>query len=154
MTPSRLTAEWQIRMQERNMPQYWLMKSEPDVYGWDDLVAEGEGTWDGVKNAQASNNMKAMKKGDQVFFYHSRQGLDVVGIMEVSEEHSPDVTTDPERWVVVKVKPVRKLARPVSLKAMKQNPELEELAILRQSRLSVAPVTEKQWQAILAMAGE
>lgn len=136
------------------MPQYWLMKSEPDVYGWDDLVAEGEGTWDGVKNAQASNNMKAMKKGDQVFFYHSRQGLDVVGIMEVSEEHSPDVTTDPERWVVVKVKPVRKLARPVSLKAMKQNPELEELAILRQSRLSVAPVTEKQWQAILAMAGE
>ena len=136
------------------MPQHWLMKSEPDVYGWDDLVAEGEGTWDGVKNAQASNNMRAMKKGDQVFFYHSRQGLDVVGIMEVSEEHSPDVTTDPERWVVVKVKPVRKLARPVSLKAMKQNPELEELAILRQSRLSVAPVTEKQWLAILAMAGE
>jgi len=136
------------------MPQYWLMKSEPDVYGWDDLVAEGEGTWDGVKNAQASNNMKAMKKGDQVFFYHSREGLEVVGIMEVSEEHSPDVTTDPDRWVVVKVKPVRKLARPVSLKAMKQNPELEELAILRQSRLSVAPVTEKEWQAILAMAGE
>ncbi|MDM8012047.1 MAG: EVE domain-containing protein [Parasphingorhabdus sp.] len=136
------------------MPQYWLMKSEPDVYGWDDLVAEGEGTWDGVKNAQASNNMKAMQKGDQVFFYHSRTGLDVVGIMEVSEEHSPDVTTDPDRWVVVKVKPVRKLASPVSLKAMKQNPELEELAILRQSRLSVAPVTEKEWQAILAMAGE
>tara|TARA_R110002033_G_scaffold48042_4_gene93987 strand:+ start:23723 stop:24148 length:426 start_codon:yes stop_codon:yes gene_type:complete len=141
-------------MQERNMSQYWLMKSEPDVYGWDDLVAEGEGTWDGVKNAQASNNMKAMKKGDQVFFYHSREGLEVVGIMEVSEEHSPDVTTDPDRWVVVKVKPVRKLASPVSLKAMKQNPELEELAILRQSRLSVAPVTEKEWQAILAMAGE
>ena len=98
--------------------------------------------------------MKAMKKGDQVFFYHSRQGLDVVGIMEVSEEHSPDVTTDPERWVVVKVKPVRKLARPVSLKAMKQNPELKDLAILKQSRLSVAPVTASEWQAILAMAGE
>jgi len=141
-------------MQERNMPQYWLMKSEPDVYGWDDLVAEGEGTWDGVKNAQASNNMKAMNKGDQVFFYHSREGLEVVGIMEVSEEHSPDVTTDPDRWVVVKVKPVRKLASPVSLKAMKQNPELEDMAILKQSRLSVAPVTEKEWQAILAMAGE
>jgi predicted RNA-binding protein with PUA-like domain len=136
------------------MPQYWLMKSEPDVYGWDDLVAEGEGTWDGVKNAQASNNMKAMKKGDQVFFYHSREGLEVVGIMEVSEEHSPDVTTDPERWVVVKVKPVRKLARPVSLKAMKQNPALKNLAIIKQSRLSVAPVTESEWQAILAMAGE
>jgi predicted RNA-binding protein with PUA-like domain len=135
------------------MPQYWLMKSEPDSYGWDDLVAEGEGTWDGVKNAQASNNMKAMKKGDQVFFYHSRQGLDVVGIMEVSEEHSPDVSTDPERWVVVKVKPVRKLARPVPLKAMKQNPELQDLAIIRQSRLSVAPVTESEWDVILAMGG-
>ena len=134
------------------MPQYWLMKSEPDTYGWDDLVAEGEGTWDGVKNAQASNNIKAMKKGDQVFFYHSRQGLDVVGIMEVSEEHSPDVTTDPDRWVVVKVKPVRKLDKPVSLKAMKQNPELENLAILRQSRLSVAPVTKREWEAILAMS--
>ncbi|MEO9599745.1 EVE domain-containing protein [Parasphingorhabdus sp.] len=136
------------------MPQYWLMKSEPDEYGWDDLVAEGEGTWDGVKNAQASNNMKAMKKGDQVFFYHSRQGLEVVGIMEVSEEHSPDVTTDPDRWVVVKVKPVRKLAKPVSLKAMKQNPALEDLAIIKQSRLSVAPVTESEWQAILEMGRE
>ena len=134
------------------MPHYWLMKSEPDTYGWDDLVAEGEGTWDGGKNAQASNNLKAMKKGDQVFFYHSRTGLDVVGIMEVSEEHSPDVTTDPERWVVVKVKPVRKLARPVPLKAMKQNPELKDLAIIRQTRLSVAPVTESEWAAILAMS--
>ena len=136
------------------MPHYWLMKSEPDTYGWDDLVAEGEGTWDGVKNAQASNNMKAMKKGDQVFFYHSREGLEVVGIMEVSEEASPDVTTDPERWVVVKVKPVCKLAKPVPLKAMKQDPALKDLAILKQSRLSVAPVTASEWQAILAMAGE
>ncbi|MGB5484625.1 EVE domain-containing protein [Parasphingorhabdus sp.] len=136
------------------MPQYWLMKSEPDEYGWDDLIAEGEGTWDGVKNAQASNNMKAMNKGDQVFFYHSRQGLEVVGIMEVSEEHSPDVTTDPERWVVVKVKPVRKLDKPVPLKEMKQNPELKDLAILRQTRLSVAPVTASEWAAILSMAGE
>ena len=134
------------------MAQYWLMKSEPDEYGWDDLVAEGEGTWDGVKNAQASNNMKAMTKGDQVFFYHSRQGLEVVGIMEVSEEATPDVTTDPERWVVVKVKPVRKLAKPVSLKAMKQNPKLKDLAIIRQSRLSVAPVSKSEWDAILAMA--
>ncbi len=142
------------KKKERAMPQYWLMKSEPDEYGWDDLVAEGEGTWDGVKNAQASNNMKAMIKGDQVFFYHSRQGLEVVGIMEVSEEHSPDVTTDPERWVVVKVKPVRKLGKPVPLKAMKQNPKLKELAIIRQSRLSVAPVTKSEWDAILAMAGE
>ncbi|MEP2989921.1 MAG: EVE domain-containing protein [Parasphingorhabdus sp.] len=134
------------------MPQYWLMKSEPDEYGWDDLIAEKEGIWDGVKNAQASNNMKAMKKGDQVFFYHSRQGLEVVGIMEVSEEHSPDVTTDPERWVVVKVRPVRKLDKAVPLKAMKQNPKLKDLAIIRQTRLSVAPVTANEWEEILAMA--
>jgi len=132
----------------------WLMKSEPDEYGWDDLVAEKEGIWDGVKNAQASNNMKAMKKGDQVFFYHSRQGLEVVGIMEVSEEHSPDVTTDPERWVVVKVKSVRKLDQPVPLKAMKQNPKLKDLAILRQTRLSVASVRESEWKEILKMGGD
>lgn len=136
------------------MAQYWLMKSEPDEYGWDDLVAEKEGIWDGVKNAQASNNMKAMKKGDQIFFYHSRQGLEVVGIMEVSEEYSPDVTTDPDRWVVVKVKPVRKLDKAVPLKAMKQNPKLKDLAIIRQTRLSVAPVTVGEWEEILAMAGE
>ncbi len=133
------------------MPQYWLMKSEPDEYGWDDLVAEKEGIWDGVKNAQASNNMKAMKKGDQVFFYHSRQGLEVVGIMEVTEEHFPDVTTDPDRWVVVKVKPVRKLDKAVPLKAMKLNSKLKDLAIIRQFRLSVAPVTESEWSAILEM---
>lgn len=136
------------------MSQYWLMKSEPDEYGWDDLVAEKEGIWDGVKNAQASNNMKAMKKGDQVFFYHSRQGLEIVGIMEVTEEHSPDITTDPDRWVVVKVKPVRKLENTVSLKAMKQNPKLANLAIIRQTRLSVAPVTEDEWSVILEMAGD
>ncbi|GAB5489196.1 MAG: EVE domain-containing protein [Parasphingorhabdus sp.] len=135
------------------MPQCWLMKSEPEEYGWDDLIAEKEGIWDGVKNAQASNNMKAMKKGDHVFFYHSRQGLEVVGIMEVSEEHSPDVTTDPERWVVVKVKPVRKLEKAVPLKEMKQNPKLKDLAIIRQTRLSVAPVTEGEWDAILEMGG-
>ena len=136
------------------MAQYWLMKSEPDEYGWDDLVAEKEGIWDGVKNAQASNNLKAMNKGDQVFFYHSRQGLEVVGIMEVTAEYFPDITTDPDRWVAVKVKPVRKLAKGVPLKEMKQNPALKDLAIIRQTRLSVAPVTSAEWDAILAMAGE
>ena len=134
------------------MSQYWLMKSEPDEYGWDDLIAEKEGIWDGVKNAQASNNMKAMKMGDQVFFYHSRQGLEIVGIMEVTEEHFPDVTTDPDRWVVVKVKPMRKLEKAVPLKAMKQNPKLKDLAIIRQTRLSVAPVTDSEWNAILEMS--
>lgn len=133
------------------MPNYWLMKSEPEEYGWDDLVAEKEGTWDGVKNAQASNNMKAMKKGDQVFFYHSRQGLEVVGIMEVSEEQFPDPFDDTGRWIAVKVKPVRKLDKPVPLKAMKQNPKLADLAIIRQTRLSVAPLTKAEWDEILAM---
>jgi len=135
------------------MPQYWLMKSEPDEYGWDDLIAEKEGVWDGVKNAQASNNMKAMKKGDLVFFYHSRQGLEIVGIMEVSAEHFPDPFDDTGRWVAVKVKPVRKLAKAVTLKEMKQKPKLAKLAIIRQSRLSVAPVTEGEWEEILRVGG-
>ena len=134
------------------MTQYWLMKSEPDEYGWDHLVAEKEGIWDGVKNAQASNNMKSMKLGDQVFFYHSRQGLEIVGIMEVSKEHFPDPFDDSGRWVAVKVKPVRKLNKPVSLKDMKQNPKLAELPIIHQSRLSVAAVTKAQWDEILSMA--
>lgn len=131
---------------------YWLMKSEPEEYGWDDLVAEGEGVWDGVKNAQASNNMKAMAAGDKVFFYHSRQGLDIVGIMTVSAEAFPEPKDDTGRWVAVKVKPLRKLAYSVTLKAMKANAKLSDLAIIRQTRLSVAPVTPAEWQEILDMS--
>jgi predicted RNA-binding protein with PUA-like domain len=133
---------------------YWLMKSEPDEYGWDDLAKAGEGIWDGVKNAQASNNMKAMKKGDRVFFYHSRQGLEIVGIMKVVQEAFPDPKDDSGRWVAVKVAPVRKLAKPVTLKAIKANDRLSDMAIVRQSRLSVAPVSEAEWKEILSMAGE
>ncbi len=132
--------------------RYWLMKSEPDEYGWDDLVAEGEGSWDGVKNHQAANNLRAMAKGDEVFFYHSRSGLEIVGIMTVSETAFPDATTDPERWVAVKVKPVRPLDRPVSLKEIKAEPALADFAIVRQSRLSVAPVEASEWRKILQMA--
>ena len=132
--------------------QYWLMKSEPDAYGWDDLVAEGEGVWDGVKNHQAANNLRAMEKGDRVFFYHSRQGLEIVGIMTVTEAAFPDETTDPEKWVAVKVKPDRRLAAPVTLQAIKTDPALSDFAIVRQSRLSVAPVTKAQWNHILTMA--
>ena len=134
------------------MMRYWLMKSEPDEYGWDDLVREGEGIWDGVKNAQASNNMQAMKKGDDVFFYHSRQGLEIVGIMTVSKESFPDPSDDTGRWVAVKVKPIRALDNFVSLKKMKQNNKLKDLAIIKQSRLSVAPVTTSEWHEILEMA--
>lgn len=131
----------------------WLMKSEPDVYGWDHLIAEGEGIWDGVKNAQASNNMKAMQVGDEAFFYHSRQGLEIVGIMTISAAAFPDPHDDTGRWVAVKVKPLRPLPRPVSLAAIKANPTLGQMAILRQTRLSVAPVTEAEWTEILKMAG-
>jgi len=131
---------------------HWLVKSEPDAYSWDDLVAEKEGTWDGVKNAQASNNMKAMKVGDEAFFYHSRQGLEIVGIVTITQEQFPDPFDDTGRWIAVKVKPVRKLKRAVSLKEMKANPELSELAIIRQSRLSVAPVTTAQWSEILKLS--
>jgi len=128
------------------------MKSEPDEYGWDDLIAEGEGIWDGVKNAQASNNMKAMATGDLVFFYHSRQGLEIVGIMRVTQTAFPDPTDETGRWIAVKVKPVERLSQAVSLKAMKQNPKLADLAIIRQTRLSVAPVTPQQWSEIMAMS--
>lgn len=131
---------------------YWLMKSEPDEYRWNDLEKAGEGLWDGVKNAQASNNMKAMKKGDDVFFYHSRQGLEIVGIMQVSAEAFPDPKDASGRWVAVKVKPVCKLNNPVSLKTIKANSKLSDMAIVRQSRLSVAPVTAAEWEEVVRLA--
>lgn len=132
---------------------YWLMKSEPDEYGWDDLVRDGEGVWDGVRNAQASNNLKAMAVGDEALFYHSRTGLAAVGIMTVSEKAFPDPKDETGRWVAVKVKPLHPLPKPVALTDMKAQAELADLAILRQSRLSVAPVSSAHWRIILAMGG-
>jgi predicted RNA-binding protein with PUA-like domain len=134
--------------------QYWLMKSEPDVYGWDDLIAEGEGTWDGVRNHGAALNLKAMKVGDLAFFYHSNVGVEVVGIIEISGEAFIDPTDEKGRFVAVKVKPVRKLAAPVPLKAVKANPELEQMDLVRLSRLSVGKVRAEEWTEILKMAGE
>jgi predicted RNA-binding protein with PUA-like domain len=134
--------------------QYWLMKSEPDVYGWDDLVAEKEGMWDGVRNHAAALNLKAMKIGDLAFFYHSNIGVEVVGIIEVSKEAFIDPTDEKGRFVAVKVKPVRKLANPVTLKAVKANPKLAEMDLVRLSRLSVGKVREAEWKEILKMAGE
>ena len=134
--------------------QYWLMKSEPDVYCYDDLVAEGEGTWDGVRNHTAAINLKAMKVGDEAFFYHSNIGLEVVGIMTISSEHFIDSTDEKARFVAVKVKPMRKIANPVTLKAIKANPKLADMQLVRQSRLSVAPVAPAEWKEILKMAGE
>lgn len=134
--------------------QFWLMKSEPDVYSYDDLVAEGEGTWDGVRNHSAAINLRTMKVGDQAFFYHSNIGLEIVAIITISQEHFIDPTDEKARFVAVKVKPLRKLAQSVTLKAIKANPQLAEMEMLRQSRLSVAPVRATEWNEILKMAGE
>jgi predicted RNA-binding protein with PUA-like domain len=134
--------------------QYWLMKSEPDVYSYDDLVAEREGTWDGVRNHSAAINLRTMKVGDEAFFYHSNIGLEVVAIITISQEHFIDPTDEKARFVAVKVKPVRKLQQPVTLKAIKANPKLADMEMLRQSRLSVAPVRATEWKEILKMAGE
>jgi predicted RNA-binding protein with PUA-like domain len=134
--------------------QYWLMKSEPDAYSYDDLVAEKEGTWDGVRNHTAAIHLRAMKVGDEAFFYHSNIGLEVVAIHSISHEWFIDPTDEKARFVAVKVKPVRKLANPVTLKAIKANPKLAEMELIRQSRLSVAPVRPAEWKEILKMAGE
>jgi predicted RNA-binding protein with PUA-like domain len=134
--------------------QFWLMKSEPDVYSYDDLVAEGEGTWDGVRNHSAAINLRTMKVGDQAFFYHSNIGLEIVAIITISQKHFIDPTDEKARFVAVKVKPSRKLAQSVTLKAIKANPNLAEMEMLRQSRLSVAPVRATEWNEILKMAGE
>ncbi|WP_299307507.1 EVE domain-containing protein [uncultured Croceicoccus sp.] len=132
--------------------RYWLMKSEPDVYSWDDLVEQGEGTWDGVRNHKAKNNLIAMKKGDQAFFYHSNIGLEIVGIVEISEDGITDPTDETGKWAAVKVKPVRKLENPVTLKQVKATPELEEMELVKLSRLSVGEVREEEWELILKMA--
>lgn len=134
------------------MPRYWLMKSEPNVYGWDDLLEEQEGTWDGVRNHRAKNNMIAMDVGDQVFFYHSNIGLEIVGIAEVSVTGIKD-PTDPEgKWDCVKIKPVRKLAAPVTLKQVKAEPRLADMELVRLMRLSVSEVTPEEWDIVLAMS--
>lgn len=134
--------------------KYWLMKSEPDVFSWDDLVSKKKAEWDGVRNHQAQAHMKAMRKGDQAFFYHSNIGLEAVGIMEIVEEAAPDSTDDSGKWIAVHVSPVRKLPKTVTLKAIKADTALSGMAMIRQSRLSVSPVTKAEFQHILKMAGE
>jgi predicted RNA-binding protein with PUA-like domain len=132
---------------------HWLMKSEPDVYGWDDLIAEGEGTWDGVRNHAAALHLKAMRVGDTAFFYHSNIGKEAVGIVTISAEAHPD-PTEPEgtRWVAVKVKPLRKLVKPVPLALIKTDPRLSEMVMNKQNRLSVSPVRDAEWAVILELA--
>jgi len=133
---------------------FWLMKSEPDAYGWDDLVAEGEGTWDGVRNHRAAANLRAMAVGDEAFFYHSNVGLEIVGVMAISAVGLAD-PTDPEgKWPAVRVKPLRKLARAVTLKEIKADAALSGIELVRLSRLSVAVITSAEWAHILALGGE
>lgn len=135
-----------------NVKSYWLMKSEPDAYGWDDLVAEGEGTWDGVRNYRARNNLAAMKVGDEAFFYHSNVGLEIVGIMKISKSGISDPSDPDGKWAAVKVKPVKKLKRPVTLKEIKADPALAEMELIKQSRLSVGVVTPEEWDYILKLS--
>lgn len=130
----------------------WLMKSEPDAYGWDDLIAQGEGTWDGVRNYRARNNLMAMKEGDEAFFYHSNIGLEIVGIVTISEAGIPDPTDETGRWAAVKVKPVRKLKRAVTLKEIKADPALAKIELIKLSRLSVAAITPAEWDYIVALS--
>ena len=131
---------------------YWLMKSEPDAYGWDDLVAQGEGTWDGVRNHTAARNLRAMSKGDQAFFYHSNIGLEIVGIVRISVAGIADPTDPAGKWAAVKVRPVKRLPRPVSLKEIKATPDLAGMELVRYSRLSVSQVQPEEWRRILAMS--
>ncbi|WJY18579.1 EVE domain-containing protein [Alteriqipengyuania flavescens] len=133
--------------------RYWLLKSEPFKYSWDDLVAEKEGTWDGVRNHRAKNNLAAMEVGDQAFFYHSREGLEIVGICEVSVAGITDPTDDTGKWAAVKVKPKTKLPSPVTLKQIKAEPALEDCELVSQSRLSVAEIKPEEWSVIMSLAG-
>ena len=133
---------------------HWLFKSEPDVFSFDDLIAKGETgeEWDGVRNYQARNNMRAMQVGDQGFYYHSNDGLEIVGICEVIALAHPDSTTDDPRWTCVDLKAVRDLPRPVTLAEIKAEPALSKMSLVTSMRLSVQPVTDAEWAAVLAMA--
>lgn len=135
-------------------PAHWLIKSEPAKYGFDDLVRDGRTVWDGVRNNQAALYLKAMRVGDRAFFYHSNLGLAVVGVAEISKEAFLDPSDAAGRFVAVEVAPVRVLNAPVTLARMKADPRLAGMAMFRQFRLSVAPVTQEEWSVILEMAGD
>ncbi|MBK8605702.1 MAG: EVE domain-containing protein [Chitinophagaceae bacterium] len=133
---------------------YWLAKSEPSTYSWDDLVKEKQTCWSGIRNYAARIHMRNMKKGDEVFFYHSNEGVEIVGIAKVIKEAYPNPTTDDDRWVAVDLKPVKKLKSSVSLDAIKKEKRLKEMALVRISRLSLQPVSDEEWEIVMKMAGE
>ena len=130
--------------------RHWLIKSEPAAYSWDDLVREGETLWDGIRNHRAANNLRAMKKGDRAFFYHSVTGKEIVGIAEISETGLADPKD--EKWAAVRIKPVRPLERPVTLAEVKADPLLAEIELVRLSRLSVAEIRPAEWERICSVA--
>ena len=132
--------------------KYWLLKSEPDAWSWDNQVKEGASMWDGVRNYQARNNLKEMKKNDLCFFYHSVTERSIIGIVKVVKEYYPDPTDKTGRFVVVDVKATKKLKNPVSLDQIKKNSKLKNIALVKQSRLSVMPLTKKEWNEIINMS--
>jgi len=133
---------------------YWLIKSEPFKYSWDQLVKDKQTFWDGVRNYAARNFMRDMRMGDQLFFYHSNEGLEIVGIAGLARESYQDPTTEETAWLAVDIKPVRKLKKPVTLAQIKAEPALAGMALIKLSRLSVSPVTPAEWKKILELAGE
>lgn len=135
------------------MTAHWLVKSEPDAFSWEQQVAVGVEPWTGVRNAQAANNLRAMRAGDLAFFYHSNEGREIVGVVEVAREAYPDPTEETGRWPCVDMRALRPVPRPVTLAAIKDEPRLEGLALVRQSRLSVVPVSEAHWAVLSEMAG-
>ncbi len=133
---------------------YWLVKSEPFKYSWDQFVRDKQTTWDGVRNYAARNNLRAMKKGEEVLFYHSNEGVEIVGIAKVAKEAYQDPTTNDPAWLVVDLKPVRKLKKPVSLTAIKAEKQLANMDLVRLGRLSVQTVKEEEWKMVMQMAEE
>lgn len=130
---------------------YWLIKSEPNKYSWDDLLNDGSTVWNGVRNYAARNNLREMKKGDKLLFYHSNIGKEIVGIAKVVKTHYQDPTTEEEAWLAVDVAPVKPLKNPVSLAMIKETPALQTMALIKLSRLSVSPVTQEEFELILNM---
>ncbi len=131
---------------------YWLVKSEPFKYSWDQFIQDGQTFWDGVRNYAARNNLKAMKKGDLVLWYHSNEGVEIIGVAKVIKEHYQDPTTDEDAWVVVDLKPVKKLKKTVPLTVVKSDPRLANMALVRLGRLSVQPVTPAEWDIVMELS--
>lgn len=132
---------------------YWLLKSEPFKYSWEQLEKDKKTFWDGVRNYAARNNLRTMKKGDLAFFYHSNEGLEIVGIVKIIKEAYQDPTTKEEAWVAVDVAPFKKLKKPVTLAQIKSDKRLQNIALVKLSRLSVQPVTSEEWDLIIELAG-